>query len=157
MKAKVNRQKAKARRTFLPTFAFALSTFALLSACAVDERRGVPTGAQEVVDRVTEDVAAGRDDKIYAESAPEWREAVSAEESAKMVARVRDRLGRVESRTLYSGRDRQHAAGRLTGHALELVYQTSFERGPGMEKFTLVERDGRWQLAGYSVSSEALR
>jgi hypothetical protein len=123
----------------------------------VDEVRGVPAGAQSTVERVTEDVAAGRDVKVYEEAAAEWRAIVSAEENARTLARVRERLGRVESRALHTGREQQSAAAPLSGHTLELVYQTRFERGSAMERFTLVERGGDWLLAGYSVSSDLLR
>jgi hypothetical protein len=130
---------------------------AALAACAVDERRAVPAGAQATVERVTEDIAAGRDEKVYAEAADEWRAAVSAAENARMLARVREGLGRVESRALRTGREQQSAAAPLSGHALELVYATRFERGSATEKFTLLERGGDWLLAGYSVNSDVLK
>ena len=141
----------------LLTFAFCLFTFALPTACAVDERRAVPAGAQEAVERVTEDIAAGRDEKVYAEAAEEWRAAVSAGENARLLARVRESLGRVESRALRTGREQQSAAAPLSGHALELVYATRFERGSATEKFTLLERGGEWLLAGYTVNSDLLK
>ena len=144
------------RRRYL-SFAFCLFTFAFLAACAVDERHDIPSGAQATVERVTEDIEAGRDAKVSAEAADEWRAAVTADENGKILSRVRDRLGRVESRALHTGREQQSADAPLSGHALELVYQTSFERGSAMEKFTLVERSGDWLLAGYSVSSDALK
>jgi hypothetical protein len=123
----------------------------------VDERRGVPAGAQSAVERVTDDIAAGRDAKVYEEAAEEWRASVSAEESARMLARVRERLGKVESRALHTGKEQQSASPPLSGHTLELVYQTRFERGSAMERFTLVERGGEWLLAGYKVTSDLLR
>ena len=123
----------------------------------MDERRGVPPAAQATVERVTEDIAAGRDAKVYDEAAAEWRATVSAEESGRMLARVRERLGRVESRALHRGREQQSAPAPLSGHALELFYETRFERGTGMERFTLLERGGEWLLAGYSVSSDVLK
>ena len=144
-----------ASRLFL-TFAFCLFTFAF-PGCAVDERRDVPAGARATVERVTEDVAAGRDAKVYEEAAPEWRANVSAEESARTLARVRARLGRVESRALHTGREQQSAPAPLSGHTLELVYQTRFERGNAMERFTLLERGGEWLLAGYTVTSDLLK
>lgn len=134
-----------------------LLTVAFLPACAVDERRGIPPAAQAAIDGVTEDIAAGRDAKVYGEAAEEWRTAVNAEENARLLARVRERLGRVESRTLHTGREQQSAAAPLSGHTLELIYRTRFERGEAMEKFTLLEREGRWLLAGYSVSSDTLK
>jgi mannose/cellobiose epimerase-like protein (N-acyl-D-glucosamine 2-epimerase family) len=131
--------------------------FAFLAGCAVDERRGVPADAQSAVDSVTDDIAAGRDAKVYEEAAEEWRASVSAEENARMLSRVRERLGKVENRALHTGKEQQSASPPLSGHTLELVYQTRFERGPAMERFTLVERGGQWLLAGYKVTSDALR
>jgi hypothetical protein len=138
-------------------FASCLLPFAFLTGCAVDERRDVPAGAQEAVERVTEDIASGRDEKVYEEAAEEWRASVSSEESARMLSRVRERLGKVESRALHTGKEQQSASPPLSGHTLELLYQTRFERGSAMERFTLVERGGRWLLAGYKVTSDLLR
>jgi hypothetical protein len=153
----ITRRRTGATLYPLLTFTFCLFTFAFLQACAVDERRDVPEGAREAVERVTDDVAAGRDSKVYEEAAEEWRANVSAEESERMLSRVREKLGRVESRALHTGREQQSASPPLSGHTLELTYQTRFERGSAMERFTLVERGGRWLLAGYKVTSDALR
>ena len=117
----------------------------------------MPAGAQEAVERVTEEIAAGRDEKVYEEAAEEWRASASSEESARMLSRVRERLGKVESRALHTGKEQQSASPPLSGHTLELLYQTRFERGAAMERFTLVEREGRWLLAGYKVTSDLLR
>ena len=46
-----------------------------------------------------------------------------------MLARVRERLGKVESRALHTGKEQQSASPPLSGHTLELLYQTRFERG----------------------------
>jgi hypothetical protein len=123
----------------------------------VDERHAVPEGAQSAVERVTEDIAQGRDAKVYEEAAGEWRASVSSEDNERMLSRVRERLGKVESRALHTGKEQQSASPPLSGHTLELLYQTRFERGSAMERFTLVEREGRWLLAGYKVTSDALR
>jgi hypothetical protein len=146
----------------LPTastlYCLLLSAFCLLSAgCAVEEKRDVPAGAQAAVDQVTDDIAAGRDAQVYETAAEEWRASASAEENAALLSRVRERLGRVESRSLYKGTEQQSASAPLSGHTLELTYQTRFERGSAMERFTLVEREGRWLLAGYKVTSDVLR
>ena len=79
------------------------------------------------------------------------------EQNARLLSRVRESLGRVESRALRTGREQQSAAAPLSGHALELVYATRFERGSATEKFTLLERGGEWLLAGYSVNSDVLK
>ena len=134
-----------------------VSCLLLFPSCAVDERRDIPAGARATVERVTEDIAAGRDAKVYEEAAPEWRAQVSSEESARILARVRERLGRVENRALTKGTEQESAAPPLSGHALELFYATRFERGSATERFTLLERKGEWLLAGYTVSSDALK
>ena len=134
-----------------------VSCLLLFPSCAVDERRDIPAGARSTVERVTEDIAAGRDEKIYQEAAPEWRAQVSAEENARILGRVRERLGRVESRALSQGKEQQSASAPLSGHSLELFYATRFERGSATERFTLLERGGEWLLAGYTVSSDVLR
>jgi hypothetical protein len=151
------RRRTRAALSSLLTFAFLLLPFAFLAGCSVDERHAVPAGAQSAVERVTDDIAAGRDAKVYEEAAEEWRASVSAEENALMLSRVRDRLGKVENRALHTGKEQQSASPPLSGHTLELTYQTRFERGSAMERFTLVERGGEWLLAGYKVTSDALR
>jgi uncharacterized protein DUF4019 len=168
MKAKGKRQKAKIKSenlfvwsaSSLPSFALRAAICLLLFAfhgCAVDERRNVPVGAQATVERVTEDIAAGRDAKVYEEAAEEWRVAVSADENEKNLRHVRERLGRVENRALHTGREQAAASPPLSGHTLELIYNTRFERGEAMERFTLIERDGNWLLAGYAVTSDTLK
>jgi hypothetical protein len=151
------RRRTRAALSSFLTFAFCLFTFAFLQACAVDERHAVPEGAQSAVERVTDDIAQGRDAKVYEEAAEEWRASVSSEENARMLSRVRERLGKVESRALHTGKEQQSASPPLSGHTLELLYQTRFERGSAMERFTLVEREGRWLLTGYKVTSDTLR
>ena len=134
------------------------SLVVVCAACGVGEKReGIPAAAQEAVDGLTEDIAAGRAAKIHEESADEWRQAATAEQSAAAIEQLRTRLGRVESRTAIKRTQQPNAGGALAGHTLELIYQTSFERGTGMENITLVERDGRWRLARYVVSSDLLQ
>ncbi len=145
------------RRRFFYCLLTTVSCLLLLPSCSVDERRDIPAGAAATVERVTDDIAAGRDEKVYAEAAPEWRAQVSREESARILSRVRERLGRVESRQLHKGTEQQSAPAPLSGHALELFYSTRFERGSATERFTLLERGGEWLLAGYTVSSDALK
>jgi hypothetical protein len=162
MKMKGREEKAKGKRE-RRAFALTICLFAfasLLAACAVDERRAIPPEAQATIDSVTEDIAAGRDEKVYEEAAPEWRASVSADENKKILGQARTRLGRVNSRALHSGtvQERQAETGTgASGHTLVVNYQTTFERGTAMETFTLIEREGRWLLAGYSISSSALK
>jgi hypothetical protein len=129
-----------------------------IAACEVDERRGgVPSGAQTVIDRVTNDIAAGRYEEVYAAAAEEWRHAATPEESRAVLSQVRDRLGRVGSRSFHTGREQEGAESDAPTRSLIVSYQTTFERGNGIETFTLIERDGRWMMARYFVSSDALK
>lgn len=158
------RASAKAERRSRPTqarlrpYAFCLLTLACLScACRVDERRAIPSEAQATIDRVTEEIAAGRDEEIYAEAAEEWRASASAAENKRVLGATRTRLGRVSSRALHSGSESGGRGRPAAGRSLVVTYQTTFERGTAMETFTLIERDGRWLLAGYAISSDALK
>jgi len=60
-------------------------------------------------------------------------------------------------RDFETAREEQTSTAPIPGHSLIVVYQTSFERGQGMETFTLVEHGGMWYLARYFVSSTALK
>lgn len=138
--------------------AFIVALVALFSSCAVDQTRsGLPSEAQAAIDRVTENIAAGHGEEVYQEAADEWRRAVSADENRATLERVRETLGKVTSRALVSGMERQNGIGDLQGHAIIAKYNTKFERGDAIETFTLVEREGHWLLARYAVETNALK
>jgi Protein of unknown function (DUF4019) len=131
---------------------------AAAASCKVNETRsGLPAAVQAAIDGITDDIAAGRDEKVYAEAAEEWRRAATPEESRALLARVREVFGRVSSRALVEGREQQSGTGALAGHTVTAKFNTRFERADAIETFTLVERDGRWLLARYAVHSDALR
>lgn len=138
---------------------FVISILVLISAaCGQTVRRsGVPAGAQAVLDESLEDIDAGRYEKLYQEAAPEWRNESTLDESRATFQKLRDKLGRVRTRTLQSAREEQTSTAPIKGHSVVVVYQASFERGEGMETITLLERGGQWYLARYFVSSNALR
>jgi hypothetical protein len=149
------RKAEAARRRAVPTFAFCIFALALLSACVAGGRRsGLPAGAQEAIDSLTDDIAEGHFDEIYSAAADEWRATAGADESRNILARVRDRLGRVQSRVALGAKDQPNAPA---GHTLSVSYNTKFERADAIESVTLVEREGRWQLARYAVNSDALK
>lgn len=130
-----------------------LLVLTIVSACAVSERRsGLPTAAQNAIDTITDDIAAGRDDKIYQAAADEWRQATTPEQSRASFERVRNTFGKVLNRALVEGREQQ-----ASGHTVTASFNTRFERGDAIETFTLVERDGRWLLARYAIHSDALK
>lgn len=158
MAAACGRRRGPGVRSRRHVVCVALALCLLAAACAVEPRRsGLPPGVQAAVDELTENIAAGRFDRVYAEAAKEWRDTVSAEESERILARVRDGLGRVQSRAPVRAAEQQSDRPPPYGHTLSLSYNTKFERADAIESFTFVERDGRWRLARYSVNSDALK
>lgn len=137
---------------------------AFVFACDVDERQsGVPAKAQQVIGSFTEDFNSGRYSKIYEEAAEEWRGRVTLEQSNQTFATLKERLGAIKpgDRTYISGRQQQNPGAGLPANSLVIRYNTKFKRADetesdGIETFTLIERDGRFQVAGYSVSSNLL-
>ncbi|HEX8776220.1 MAG TPA: DUF4019 domain-containing protein [Pyrinomonadaceae bacterium] len=147
----------------LPPSALLLFSFlALAAGCNVGQQQqqrpsSIPDEAQATVDRVTADMEAGRDEKIYSEAAEEWRRTSTPEQSHEIFEMLRAKLGKVKERARQTVHDEQKTGGETPIHRLVIRYETKFERGDGMETFTLLERDGRWLLAGYMVNSDALK
>ncbi len=117
----------------------------------------MPPGAQAVLEESIADIDGGRYQKLYDEAADEWRKDATPEQSQATFASLREKLGNAKTRTLETVREEQTSTSPVPGHSLVVVYQTSFERGEGMETFTLIERTGQWRLARYFVSSTALK
>jgi hypothetical protein len=130
----------------------------LAVACQTDARQsGIPAEAQAVIDVAGEDINEGRYEKIYMEAAEEWRRSTTLEQSNAIFNRLKARLGNIKGRVYQTAREEQTTSGPVPGHSLVVSYDTTFERGEGMETFILVERDGRWLLAKYFVNSDALK
>src|SRR6185503_315220 len=139
---------------FLIVFLSALS----VAACRPDVDRGrVPTEVQEVITSVGENIAQERYEQIYNDSSELWKRDATLEQSNEVFKTLRSKLGRVESRSLNSATEQQNSGGPLKGHVFLLSYETHFERGDGMENFTLIEENGQWRLARYFVNSTALK
>jgi hypothetical protein len=158
--AKCEIKNAKVMRSSLFVFHLAFLTlhFAFFTGCALQaSRSGIPPQAQEAIDGVTSDIAAGSYEKIYREAAEEWRQATTLEESSETFKTLKDRLGNVKGRSFHSATEQRNTSGTLPGHSFIITYKTTFDRGDGMETFTLVERDNRWMLARYFVNSNALK
>ena len=128
------------------------------AACRQDSDRGrVPTEVQEVITTVGDDIAMERYEEIYNEASELWRRDVTLEQSNEVFKTLRTKLGKIESRSLNSAAEQRNSGGPLKGHVFILSYETRFERGDGMENFTLIEENGRWALARYFVNSTALK
>jgi hypothetical protein len=144
-------------RTF---FVRALSLLVVLglAGCAAGVRRsGIPSAAQAALQTAIDDIDAGRYDNLYQEAADEWRNQSSLEESKATLQRMRDKLGIARSRTQQTAREEQTSTAPVAGHSVTVIYQTTFDRGEGIETFTLIDRGWRWALAKYYVSSSGTR
>jgi Protein of unknown function (DUF4019) len=140
-------------RTFF-VYSLLLSVALAMIGCNASVRRsGIPAGAQAALQSAAEDIDAGRYDKLYREASDEWRSQSSPEESKATLQRMRERLGTARSRTQDTAREEQTSTAPVAGHSVTVIYQTTFDRGEGIETFTLIEHGGRWALAKYYVSS----
>lgn len=139
-------------------YALILLTTVVSSACGLKtERRTIPPEVESTINSVSDDIKAERYEKIYTEAADLWREHATLEDSVATFKTLRTKLGELENRTLQSATEQENSGGPLKGRAFIITYRTKFQRGEGMETFTLIERNGRWQLARYFVSSTALQ
>ena len=108
---------------------------------------------QEAID----DIDAGRYDRLYQEASDEWRSQSSLDDSKATLQAMSAKLGRARQRTQQIAREEQTSTAPVAGHSVTVIYQTTFDRGEGIETFTLVEHSGKWALAKYYVSSSGLR
>ncbi len=129
----------------------------LTMACRQAERSRVPSEVNEVITNIGEQIAQERYEQIYSESSELWKKDVTIEQSNEVFKTLRTKLGRVETRSLNSAIRQENSGGVLKGHVYIVSYETHFERGDGMETFTLIEENGRWLLARYFVNSTALK
>ncbi len=130
----------------------------LISACAASQKRqSLPPDVESRINTIGEEIAAERYDKIYNEASELWRQASTLEQATANFKTLRSKLGPVESRTLQSATEQENSGGPLKGRTYIVAYRTTFQNAEGMETFTLVERDGKWQLARYFVNSTALK
>lgn len=127
-------------------------------ACGINnQRERVPSEVEEVVANIGSNLDQERYEQIYNESSDLWKRDVTLEQSNDVFKTLRSKLGKVENRSLNSAAEQQNSGGPLKGHVFILSYETRFERGAGMETFTLIEENGRWLLARYRVNSTNLK
>jgi multidrug efflux pump subunit AcrA (membrane-fusion protein) len=120
-------------------------------------RSSIPPEAQTALNTAIDDIDNGRYDKLYQEAADEWRKQSSLDDSKAKLQKLNDTLGKARTRTLNSAREEQTSTAPIAGHSVTAIYQTTFDRGSGMEAFVIVENDGRWSLAKYYVTSSGLK
>ena len=139
-----------------------LVLIALLSAttfaCGIsNQRERLPPEVEEVVANIGNNIDQERYEQIYNDSSDLWKQSVTLEQTHDVFKTLRTKLGKVQSRSLHAAAEQHNSGGPLKGHAFILSYETRFERGAGMETFTLIEQNGRWLLARYLVNSTDLK
>lgn len=127
-----------------------------LYSCTADNKQSaIPGTAQTALDSVINHIDDGRYDRLYEEASDEWRSQSTPEESNATFQRVTDKLGKARMRI--SEIEREDEPSGAGERSVTVIYQTSFDRGEGVERFTLIEHGGRWALAKYYVSSTLLK
>lgn len=128
-------------------------------ACGISDQRAsrVPSEVEDVIASIGNNLDQERYEQIYNDASDLWKQDATLEQSNQVFKTLRSKLGKVENRSLHSATEQQNSGGPLKGHAFILSYETRFERGAGMETFTLIEQDGRWRLARYLVNSTDLK
>ena len=142
---------------FVPQFLLVLVSLSALTCGLKTERRGIPAEVEAAINAVSEDVATERYEKIYNEASELWRQDANLEQSISAFKTLKTKLGKVDNRTIHSATEQHNSGGPLKGDVFIVTYQTKFEKGPGMETFTLVKRDSRWLLARYFLTSTTLK
>lgn len=135
----------------------ALISFSAVACNQQPERRGIPPEIESLINAISDDINGERYEKVYNEGSDLWKQAATLEQSISEFKTLAAKLGRAERRTLHSAAEQHNSSGPLTGHAFIVSYQTKFEKGEGMETFTLIEKDHQWLLARYFVNSMALK
>jgi hypothetical protein len=134
-----------------------IATLLSVSCGLPSERRVIPPEVESTIASVSDDIAAERYEKVYSEASDLWRQDANLEQSVATFKTLRTKLGTVENRVLQSAKEQENSSGPLQGRAFIISYRTKFQHGEGMETFTLLQRNGRWQLARYFVNSTALQ
>ena len=146
------------RSSFVLQLLLLTLTLSIVTACGLkSESRGIPAEVDALITSVTADIAAERYEKIYNEAADLWKQELDRDETVAVFKTLNAKLGKMDNRTLHSATEQHNSGGPLKGNVFIIGYQTRFEKGEGMETFTVVQRDNQWQLARYFVNSTALK
>ena len=111
------------KRTALHALSISVFLTLILSACNQDVQRGrVPAEVQEVVARIGEQIAQERYDEIYHQSSERWKQEVTLDKSNEVFKTLREKLGKIESRSLTYANEQENSGGPLKGHVFILWY-----------------------------------
>lgn len=142
---------------FFEAVFLALISFSAVACNLQSERRGIPPEIESRINAISDDINGERYEKIYNEGSDLWKQAATLEQSVSEFKTLAVKLGKADRRTLHSAAEQHNSSGPLKGQAFIVSYQTKFEKGEGMETFTLIEKDHQWLLARYFVNSMALK
>jgi hypothetical protein len=132
-------------RHFLVTWALALALAGCGSQQTVDD-------AKAAVSVFHADLDAANIDSIWADTAPDFREATDRKQLDALLLAVNRKLGKIRKSEQLGWRENATTHGNF----VVLQMQTEFEHGPGQETFTFKREGERLLLAGYNVNSNAL-
>jgi hypothetical protein len=120
-----------------------------LAACSAGE--DVPIATKAVVQFHTM-LDAGQNAQIYGNAAPDMKSAATEAKLTALLAAVHRKLGTVTKAEQKGWNDQINTSG----HFITLNYATTYTRGEAAEVFVYKIADGKAQLAGYNVNSDAL-
>jgi hypothetical protein len=127
-----------------------LLSLAFLSSCGSSENLQIAANA---VEQFHSQLNAEQYQQLYAGADEGFQRATKQEDLVALLQAIHAKLGRVQSsqRTNF-----QVGVSTGQGTTVSLVYNSTFERGPGTEQFLFHMRNGQAALLGYHINSNAL-
>jgi hypothetical protein len=126
-----------------------LASLILLPSCSGGEDLGA---ANREIGRFHAELNAGQFDRIFAESAPEWKQASPRADTIKLFTAIHNKMG-----AYVSGNQNSWRVNYGTGGTIILVlYDSKFQKGDGQETFTYRRSGDDVQLVGYNLNSPTL-
>lgn len=122
----------------------------MLAACSAPQE---VNSAQEGIAHFHEMLTAGQFEQIYAQADEGLKKVTKSEDMTRLLSAINRKLGAVKTSQSVGW-----SMGYSTsiGNSMTLRYTTQFEHGSADETFLYRFADGRAQLAGYHVNSNAL-
>jgi hypothetical protein len=108
--------------------------------------------AQKAAERWLALIDAGKYGESWEQAAEYFQSAVTKDAWKEQVSAVRDKMGKLRSRTLKSAQYSEHLPNAPVGKYVVIQYESSFDAGPVIETVVpMQEKDGSWKVSGYFV------
>ncbi|MEO5773767.1 MAG: DUF3887 domain-containing protein [Sphingomicrobium sp.] len=120
-----------------------------LSSCSA---AGDTKAAEAAVVQFHSDLNGARFDKIYSETAPEFKSASTRPDFTKLLEAVHRKLGSFRSGKTIGWNDNVNTSG----HFVILNRQAQFEKGPAEEQFIFKLNGTNSVIVGYHIASNTL-